>query len=286
MTLLDLFKSKAINNYADIGVGLGASKLHNIKIVNACLQFLNEYKAKIHLFGFKKEIESLKKDVNNLNNSNYFILMDSEEPERKSINLLKEGKLNALIRGSFSSSKFLSQIKNLLRIGEISRLALLETSTGTQFFYGPVGIDECNSFEQKRIFLNKALNLYKTVNIEPKISILSGGREGDLGRDEYVDETIKIAQQIVRYYKNENPNLEIAHDQILIERAIEKQSNLVIAPDGISGNLIYRTLVHLGGGKAYGAIYLDIDKIMIDTSRVGNPSEIYGALILALALIK
>jgi len=48
--------------------------------------------------------------------------------------------------------------------------------------------------------------------------------------------------------------------------------------------LIYRTLVHLGGGKAYGAIYMGLKKNIIDTSRVGEISEIQGALLLALAL--
>ncbi|MFX1345221.1 MAG: phosphotransacetylase, partial [Promethearchaeota archaeon] len=60
--------------------------------------------------------------------------------------------------------------------------------------------------------------------------------------------------------------------------------NIIIAPDGISGNLIYRTLVHLGGGKAYGAIYMNLEKVIIDTSRVGELSEIQGALLLALSL--
>ncbi len=69
----------------------------------------------------------------------------------------------------------------------------------------------------------------------------------------------------------------------MIEKAIENKSNLILAPNGISGNLIYRTLVHLGGGKAYGAIYMGIDYNIIDTSRVGDFSEIYGGFILALA---
>jgi len=93
-----------------------------------------------------------------------------------------------------------------------------------------------------------------------------------------------MAEEVVAYLRKENPNMSITHDEILIENAISNKSNLIIAPDGISGNLIYRTLVHLGGGKAYGAIYMDIDHVIIDTSRVGNLSEIVGALLLALAL--
>ena len=135
------------------------------------------------------------------------------------------------------------------------------------------------------MFIKRSIDQLKSFNISPKVSILSGGRKEDLGRDERVDKTIKEANHIVDFFKKENPKLKIHHDQILIEWAIEKESNLVLAPDGISGNLIYRSLVHLGGGKAYGAIYLGLNKPVIDTSRVGHIDEINGALILALALL-
>ena len=94
---------------------------------------------------------------------------------------------------------------------------------------------------------------------------------------------IKEAQELVDFFKLEKPDVEIEHTEILIEKAIENKSNLILAPNGVSGNLIYRTLVHLGGGKAYGAIYMGIDYNIIDTSRVGDFSEIYGGFILALA---
>ena len=160
----------------------------------------------------------------------------------------------------------------------------METYDGFQFFYGPVGIDECKNIESKVSFVNKAIEELEALNIIPKISILSGGRLGDLGRDSQVDKSINNAKEVVALLKKQHPNLEINHDEILIENAIYNKSNVIIAPEGISGNLIYRTLVHLGGGKAYGAIYMGLDKVIIDTSRVGKPTEIYGALVLASAL--
>ncbi len=192
--------------------------------------------------------------------------------------------INAIVRGNLSSSKFLKNVKELFNVSEINRLALLETFDGFQFFYGPVGIDECNTIDNKIIFINKAIKELQSLDIEPKISILSGGRLSDVGRDLIVDKTINIAEEVVHYLKKQNPNILISHDEILIENAIDNKSTLIIAPDGISGNLIYRTLVHLGGGKAYGAIYMDLKMPIIDTSRVGKQSEIYGALLLALAL--
>ena len=45
------------------------------------------------------------------------------------------------------------------------------------------------------------------------------------------------------------------------------EADLVIAPDGISGNIIFRALHFIGGAKALGAPVINTDKIFVDTSR-------------------
>ncbi len=284
MTILEVFESKAKLKSANIGIGLGQLKEHNIKILNASLKFLEEYTSTIFIFGNKKAINHVKNDKRYKENNSKINLIKADVPEKEIIEYLIKKTINSIVRGSLSSSKFLKLVKSNLKVSEVSRVALLETYNGFQFFYGPVGIDECNSFENKISFIKKAIKVLDSLHIKPNVSILSGGRIGDIGRDPQVDKTISIANKIVEFFQKEIPNLTISHDEILIENAIEKKSNLILGPDGISGNLIYRTLVHLGGGKAYGAIYMDINRIIIDTSRVGNPSEIQGALLLALAL--
>jgi len=286
MKIFNKFKSLAKEKVANLGLGLGEDHEHNLKLLEASLKLLNEYKATIFLFGNENSIEELSKNKLYKKESN-LKLVASKNPITEILEYLDKKTIDAVVRGSLSSSEFLKNVKNLFNISEINRLALLETIDGFQFFYGPVGIDECNSKEKKIIFIKKAIKELETLKISPKISILSGGRKGDHGRDAYIDDTINVALEIVENFKKEYSNLVISHDEILIENAIAKKSNLIIAPDGISGNLIYRTLVHLGGGHAYGAIYMDIDdgnKIIIDTSRVGKLTEIYGALLLALAL--
>jgi len=86
---------------------------------------------------------------------------------------------------------------------------------------------------------------------------------------------------LVKYFTNLYPNLEIYHDQILIENSIKNGANLILAPNGISGNLIYRTLIHLGKGKSYGAYYLNAKYPIIDTSRVAPENELNGAFYMA-----
>ena len=285
MKLLEKFTSMAKGKEGNIGIGLGENKTHNLKILNAALSFLKENKASIHIFGFETQVNHLSNEVEYQENKSRIKLVKSSAPEELIIEDLNKGNLDAIVRGSLSSSKFLKNIKKKLNISEINRLTLLETSEGFQFFYGPVGIDECNTFEKKIAFIKMAIEVLNSLNLVPKISILSGGRASDVGRDVHVDETIKIAEEVVKYFQDDSSHISISHDEILIENAIEKKANLIIAPEGISGNLIYRTLVHLGSGKAYGAIYMDKNRIIIDTSRVGKLSEIFGAFKLALALL-
>jgi len=275
-----MLNGKATN----VGIGLGEDKAQNLKILNATSSIIGNSKSKISIMCDSVSKEQIYIEYQQKKNKSQIILIEDNEPEREIFTLLKDKTLSGIVRGSISSSKFLQEFKKTLNISEINRLAILETINGHQFFYGPVGIDECNSFEKKKVFLQKSIEILNHLKIEPKISILSGGRNTDIGRDSYVDETIHAAGELVNYFKKNQPNLTISHDEILIEKAIEKESNLIIAPDGISGNLIYRTLVHLGGGKAHGAIYMGINEVIIDTSRVGNLDEIKGALLLAIAL--
>ena len=282
--IIQKFELAAKDKERNIGIGLGKSEYHNQKILKASLSFLQEYKSNLYLFGTEKKINELLESSHQTNIKSEVEFIECKDPEKSILEFLEKSEIDSIVRGSLNSNIFLKNLIINLNIKTPNRLALLETINGHQFFYGPVGIDECNNFNKKIAFLEAAFKELDKIHIVPKTSILSGGRLGDIGRDAKVNQTIQDAEKIVKLMKEKYKDLNISHDEILIEKAVENKANLIIAPNGISGNLIYRTLVHLGGGKAYGAIYMGLKKPIIDTSRVGNFSEIYGALILALAL--
>jgi len=284
MSILEKFDQRTKGIEAKIGIGLGESELHNIKILKAAISSLIPKHNSFFFFGSRKSIDQIADNKFFSKNKEIITLVDSDEPISEILNYLKNNQISSVVRGNLDSTKFLLGLQSILNIIEINRLALLETFTGYQFFFGPVGIDECIDFDSKILFVNKAINEIKALNLEPKVNILSGGRIGDIGRNPKVDISIEEAQKVVDHFREKNSSLKIEHSEILIENAIAKKTNLIIAPDGITGNLIYRTLVHLGGGKAYGAIYMDIDRAIVDTSRVGDISEIRGAIILAQSL--
>ena len=280
MSLMDLISSKGIDNAPKIGIGLGSDSQQNTLILKAAKKFLKQYNAKIYLFGENKIItrfQQLPKEI---------LTIKAQKIEEEILTFLQNKKIDSAIRGSLSSSKFISEIRNRFNVEKLNRLALLETANGFQFFFAPVGIDECKNMEEKKIFIENAITFLTSIGINPKISILSGGRIGDKGRDNLVDKTLEDGENLIKLFNQNYPSIDIKHDEILIENAIKRKANLIIAPNGISGNLIYRTLVHLGGGKAYGAIYLNLEMLIIDTSRVGNISEIEGALLISKAFSK
>jgi putative methanogen marker protein 4 len=287
MKILQKYEIKAKKNPPiNIGIGFGNFTFHSQNIIASSLDFLKNFNSNISIYGKKENLQKSLNQISEHTQVSRLKFIECQDPERSVIESLKQNSIQALIRGSLSSSKFLKSLKDTLNIEVINRLAILETVKEDQFFYGPVGIDECNNTKDKITFIENAFKEFQKIGIVPKISILSGGRLSDIGRDAKVNQTIKDAIEIIDYLKKKYPKLMISHNEILIEEALENDSNLIIAPDGISGNLVYRTLVHLGGGKAYGAIYMGIGKPIIDTSRVGDYSEFYGALVLALALSK
>jgi putative methanogen marker protein 4 len=286
MTLLNAFKKKAEGITSKIGIGLGDSAAHNLKILKATSEILKFNKSSFYFFGNKKEVEEIDNNPIYKENESYINLVASIVPSSEILQYLHDDTISCVVRGSLNSSQFLKNLRAILHISKINRLALLETNLGQQFFFGPVGIDECNDFMSKKHFIEKAIEELHNLGIEPRISVLSGGRLGDIGRNFDSDKSIKEAEELLEYFNLNRPELEIKHSEILIEEAIKDKSNLILAPNGITGNLIYRTLVHLGGGNAYGAIYMGVGYDIIDTSRVGDFSEIFGGYILALALVK
>ncbi|HME53221.1 MAG TPA: methanogenesis marker protein Mmp4/MtxX [Candidatus Lokiarchaeia archaeon] len=216
------------------------------------------------------------------------ILKWSNEPESAMISDFQAGRLDAIIRGQLSSAIFLEQLKNQFSIKNVCRLALLTTNSGQDFFLAPVGIDEARNVEEKELLIDLASKLMDRLGIVPSFYVLSAGRLDDAGRDEIIARSLRDAMQVVEETQATHEGLAIQHGEILIEDAFVNGANVIIAPDGVSGNLIYRTLLHLGGGHSHGAYYLngELPGPVMDTSRAGTAEEYAGAVVLALRLLE
>ncbi len=196
------------------------------------------------------------------------------------IDALRHGEVDAVVRGDLSANQAMAEVKTQFSLDHLLRAALMQPKGGRMFFLAPVGVDEGWSVEQKLEFVRCSAPLFRQLGIPMRAGALSGGRIGDLGRSAEVDRSIHDAIKVERLGREEGYDVE--HCQILIEEAV-RTKNLIIAPDGITGNLIFRTMHLVDGCVSMGAPILNLDRVFIDTSRAKRCYEDSIALASALA---
>ena len=203
-------------------------------------------------------------------------VVEAAEPQIALIEALYAGRIDAAVRGTLPASSTLKALKQAAGVDHLERIALLETADGHLFLLAPVGVDEGWTVEEKVRFARIGRDIARSFGLPEGVAVLSGGRFGDLGRHPSVDRTMADAELVARLTGAE-------HTEILIEEAAGRHG-MVVAPDGISGNLIFRTLTFLGAGAGHGAPVVNIDRIFVDTSRAS--ADYTNAIILAKSLVQ
>lgn len=192
---------------------------------------------------------------------------------------LWEGRIQGAVRGNLPASETLSALKARFGLSSLQRMVIMESREGKVFFLASVGIDEGWTVEEKAELVRGGSVLMRRLGLEPRVAVMSGGREGDRGRNPAVDRSIDDALELVSLLRGEG--YDAYHAEILLESAVA-DANMVIAPDGMSGNIIFRALHFLGGCRALGAPVLNLGKVFVDTSRV--KSDFRDSISLALRL--
>jgi predicted methyltransferase MtxX (methanogen marker protein 4) len=141
-----------------------------------------------------------------------------------------------------------------------------------------VGIDEGETLADKLDLVLGGARYLKNMGVSPAVSILSGGRMEDVGRGQRVDRTLADGEFVAA--RARDCGINARHRGILIESC--RGDDMILAPDGISGNLIFRTLMLLCGATSLGAPVL-MDQVFVDSSRARN--DFTGPVMLASALV-
>ena len=246
--------------------------------------------------GENKKVVLAIEEASKNENLNIKIAKNNEEL----LNAVKNRNVHAVIRGSLKSSiikdlKKFNDFKGHEQINidssphypkSINRASYIKKNK-KNFLLAPVGIDEGETIEEKVKIAIQSFEFIKKCGKIPKIAILAGGRKEDFGKNQKIDKTLKDSEKLTAILKKEiekklhenhsnsylkenkdfHNEYSIKNYYILIEKAVNDGNNIIIAPDGISGNLIFRTLVLLNSYNSYGAIALGFNKIFIDTSR-------------------
>lgn len=216
--------------------------------------------------------ERIMKAVELVDFAETIVVDEGENTEKELFRLAENNEVHAIVRGTARASKLLQVLRGRhfpLRVG------IFETANGTLFLLSPVGVDEGKNVTEKLKLIEYSKQLAELLGIPKKVAVLAGGRYGDVGRYEVVDRSLAEAELVAKLSGGENL-------EIRIEDAVEK--GIVIAPDGISGNLIFRSLCYLGGGKEYGAVYFGLPYRIVDTSRNQSPEGFARAIAVATLL--
>jgi putative methanogen marker protein 4 len=204
-----------------------------------------------------------------------------EDDPASLVSALKDGDVDGAVRGTLSSAKVLAELKSSFRLESVMRTAILEGVSGKRFLLTPVGIDEGGD-KMSRLALVEATHRYfREVGWDVDVGVLSKGRSEDGGRSEEVRASLEEGEWLVNALTSSG--FRAQHFGILLEDAVHRV-DLVVAPDGVTGNLMFRAMHFVGGGKAYGAPVVNLRRTFVDTSRA--KAAYSDAILLAAGLVE
>jgi putative methanogen marker protein 4 len=215
-----------------------------------------------------------------LNASGHDISVHAFGTAESLIRSLAEGRVDGAVRGTLGSQEVLLRVRKEFGLGSIMRTSLMEDMSGRPFMLTPVGIDEGRDMSSKLELVQSTISYFKGSGWRLKVGVLSKGRTEDSGRGPDIEASLKEGDRITRILTRRG--ISAKHFTILLEDAIEG-SDIVLAPDGVSGNLIFRSLHLVAGARSYGAPVLNSPRVFVDTSRAR--SDFLGPVLLTAGII-
>lgn len=207
------------------------------------------------------------------------VRLERLDSPRDLVDALRDGRVDAAVRGSVPSSEAMSGLKEAFGLKGVMRVALLADRMGRPFLLAPVGIDEGRTLSERREIALSASDYFGKVGWKLSVGVLSKGRVEDAGRGEDIRASLREGEDLVADLSASG--LDSRHYSILVERAVAER-DMVIAPDGVTGNLMFRTLHLVGGCEAFGAPVVNMGRVFVDTTRV--KADFSDAVMLAAGL--
>jgi len=270
--------SMATSSKARVAVGLDPAQASAEKVLNSTLFACRERYIQPVLVSSGRVSRAI--DPEGVAGSEIPMIID-ESAEGSLVSLLKEGVVEAAIRGNLSSKKVVPLLRSEFSCPNLCRTSVLEIG-GRLVMLAPVGIDEGETRDDLIKMASNGRKVAGMLGIPYQPAVLSGGRLEDRGRSPKVDRMLSEAESLTGALNA------LGHGArnygIEIERAVDEGATLLMAPDGIFGNVIFRSLVLVANIESFGAYATALPRIFIDTSRAKESYLL--PLILASALSK
>ena len=183
----------------------------------------------------------------------------SEEPEKELAKVLFNEEVEGIIRGTIDDFKTFEAYSALIgkeKAKEMIELALMKDFYGRQFFVSQGSNPFGWTKEEKIKDCEGIIRFMKAeLDIKPKIGLITGVRHETYARKKEIKEgvqgilnqTYEDADFIVDYFAKKGINAK--NYAIEIETALKEECNIIVPPNGMVGNQIFRTLAFLGGGS-------------------------------------
>ncbi|MFP4046300.1 MAG: bifunctional enoyl-CoA hydratase/phosphate acetyltransferase [Bacteroidales bacterium] len=251
------------------------------------------------LVGNKEEVQRISREINfDVTNIEIY---DEEDPaiaSKKAVGLIRENKADILMKGLVSTAPLLKAVLDketgLRKGGTLSHFALIES----QFYHKLLGVTDAAmniapEFHEKIDILNNAVEVFHGLGEKnPKVAVV--------GPLEVVNQKIESTVHAAMLSKmNERGQIKncLVDGPLAIDNAVSKKAaehkgiissvagdaDILMTPELNSGNILYKTLMFLGGSTS-AAVIMGAKVPVVLTSRADTEKSKMMSIALAAAM--
>ncbi|RKX88250.1 MAG: phosphate butyryltransferase [Spirochaetes bacterium] len=231
-----------------------------------------------------------------------FSILEAEGDEaaaEKAVEAVRDGTADILMKGRVSTAVLLKAVlsdKTVFSRGKLlSHLAVLEAPDGHILGITDGGMNISPDVDQKRVILESAVEAFRALGISlPKVAVLAAMEKEnpkipesiDAGKLSRLQDSGEISDCIV-----EGPmalDLAVTPEACRLKNykgKIQGDANILLAPDISAGNILAKSLVHLGGWRG-GGLVVGAGRPIVLLSRSDTAEEKYNSILLAIALYR
>lgn len=206
-----------------------------------------------------------------------FRVVRDVNPERRLASMLVNGEVDGIVRGTVDDFKTFEAYRTLIGMTttkDTGELGLVQDAHGRQFFISQASNPSGWTREQKRRDCETVTKFMQhELGIKPIIGFVTGIRHATYRRRKHAREnvlrqlnrTYEDAERLVAYFRRRG--IKAKNYSIEIQAALNEGCNVIVPPNGMVGNQIFRTLVFLGNGKLLMSPRLNLPHPYEDNSR-------------------
>ena len=232
-------------------------------------------------------------EENNIELTHYeiFSAKSDNEAARMSVEYIKTGKADIIMKGLLSTKSFIKEILNkttgLSTSGHYSHIGLFESPYYHKLFgLSDAAINILPDLEAKKQIIINAVNSFHKLGIQnPKVALLAAIEKLNPAMQATID-----AHTLTEMNRN-NPFVQcilegpLALDLAIsrtaaehkgVESTVTGDADILVVPEITSGNVFYKSLTYLGGAKAAGVLTGTEVPVVVASRSDSEESKIYS----------